>query len=235
MLQSNDGFSKLAITENVAQEIGRLGLDRFFPGWEEYLEDITSLIRGHSGHHHSGGERLIARREPVYHLGLERVNALLNLMRAADVVDLSHTLEERTHKQEFLRNVNAYLADSGQARQFRLFTHRLAEQRGILTNVIHNAIVEELSARHLLLPLLYYPDGVTYLGEKGQLVDISKDDLIRMGTRLAAIISNLTTARFQEFILPRPRDQSRCKMSRVRGPVFSSATRDLRHYPKTTT
>ena len=145
VLQTNEGFSRLAIAENVAQEVRRLGLGGFFPAWEEYLEDITSLIRGHSGHHHTGGERLIARREPVYRLGLARVNALLHLMRAADVVDLSHTLEERAHKTAFVGHVNAYLADSGQARQLRLLTHRLTEQRGILTNVIHNAIVEDLS------------------------------------------------------------------------------------------
>ena len=138
VLQTDAGFSKLATTENVAVEVQRLGLDGFFSDWEQYLEDITSLIRGHSGHHHSGGERLIVRREPVYGLGLARVNALLHLMRAADVVDLSHTLEERVLKQQFLGNVNAYLADSGMAKQVEFFTHHLTEQRGILTlSLIH--------------------------------------------------------------------------------------------------
>jgi CRISPR-associated protein Csc3 len=204
VLQSNDGFSKLAIAENVADEIRRLGLDRFFPTWEEYLADITSLIRAHSGHHHSGGERLIARREPVYRLGLARVNALLNLMRAADVIDLSHTLDERTHKQDFLGYVNAYLADSDQSRQLQLFSHRLTEQRGILTNVIHNAIVEDLIAQYHITPLLYYPDGVVYFAEKGQSVELTLPDLARIGTRIAAAISGLTTAKFRDFILPRP-------------------------------
>lgn len=200
VLQSNDGFSKLAIAENVAGEIQRLGLDRFFPTWEEYLADITSLIRAHSGHHHSGGERLIVRREPVYRLGLARVNVLLNLMRAADVIDLSHTLDERTHKQDFLGYVNAYLADSGQARQLQLFSHRLTEQRGILTNVIHNVIVEDLTAYYQITPLLYYPDGVVYLAEKGQSLAITNDDLTRIGARVAGVIAGLTTGKFEEFI-----------------------------------
>jgi len=204
VLQSNEGFSKLAVADNVAQETRRLGLDRFFPDWEQYLADITSLVRGHSGHHHSGGERLIVRREPVYRLGLERVNALLNLMRAADVIDLSHTLEEQTHKQEFLGHVNAYLADSGQARQLRLFCHRLTEQRGILTNVIHNALVEDLVAQYHISPLLYYPDGVVYLVEKGSAVELTAPDFTRIGARIAATVSSLTTAKFRDFILPRP-------------------------------
>ena len=201
VLQTEGGFSKLATTENVAQEVRRLGLDGFFPAWEQHIEDITSLIRGHSGHLHSGGERLIVRREPVYRLGLARVNALLHLMRAADVVDLSHVLEERTHKQQFLGHINAYLADSGQAKQLQFFTHRLTEQRGILTNVIHNAIVEDLATRYDLMPLLYYPNGVTYLAEKDRSVTITSDDLARMGARVAGIISGLTTGKFEEFIL----------------------------------
>ncbi len=200
VLQNNEGFGKLAVAENVAGEVRRLGLDRFFLAWEEYLADITSLIRAHSGHHHSGGERLIVRREPVYRLGLERVNALLNLMRAADVIDLSHTLDERTHKQEFLGYINAYLADSGQARQLQLFSHRLTEQRGILSNVIHNAIVEDMIARYQITPLLYYPDGVTYLVEKGKSPTIVDDDLARIGAKVAGVIAGLTTGKFEEFI-----------------------------------
>ncbi len=200
VLHTDGSFGKLAVVENVAAEVQRLGLDNFLPAWEEYLEDITSLIRGHSGHLHSGGERLIVRREPVYRLGLARVNALLHLMRAADVVDLTHTLEERPQKEQFLGHLNAYLADSGQGRQFRLFTHRLTEQRGILTNVIHNVIVEDLIARFGLTPLLYYPDGVAYLAEKGCVLTIAADDLAHIGASVASVIAGLTTGKFEEFI-----------------------------------
>jgi CRISPR-associated protein Csc3 len=200
VLQSKEGFSKLAVADNVGQEILRLGLERFFPSWEQYLADIISLIRAHSGHHHSGGERMIVRREPVYRLGLAGVNALLNLMRAADVIDLSHTLEERAHKQDFIGYLNAYLADSGQSRQMQLFSHRLTEQRGILTNVIHNAIVEDLIAQYHLTPFLYYPDGVTYLVEKGQHPIITGDDQARIGAKIAGVIADLTTGKFEEFI-----------------------------------
>lgn len=200
VLPNNGGFGRLAVAENIAREVRRLGIDGFFPDWEEYLEDITSLIRGHSGHHHSGGERMIARREPVYRLGLASVDALLHLMRAADVVDLSHTLEERTHKQTFVGYVNAYLADSGQSRQLALFSHRLTEQRGILTNVIHNAVVEDMVARYGLTPLLYYPGGVTYLAEKSQTIVVDAEDLARIGATIAGVIAGLTTGKFEEFI-----------------------------------
>ena len=193
-------FGRLARRENIADEIRRLGLDAFFPGWEAFLEDILSLVRGHSGHFHHGGERWIAKRDPVYGLGLDRVNALLHLMRAADVVDLSHTLEERAKKAEFLGHLNAYLADTGQPVQYEFFTHRLTEQRGLLTNLIHNGIVVELHERYRLVPLLYYPDGVAYLAKKGQPPTIDDEDLRRMARRIAQVITGMTTAKFREFI-----------------------------------
>lgn len=203
-LNGQESFSKLATRENIAAEIERLGLSSFFPEWETYLEDITSLVRGHSGHHHSGGERWIAKRAPVYGLGLEQVDALLHLIRAADVVDLSHTLEESTLKADFLGHLNAYLADSSHPVQYEFVTHRLTEQRGILTNVIHNAIAAELRERYGLIPLLYYPDGIAYLVEKGCTPTISDDDLPRMAQRVARTISKVTAIKFREFISPAP-------------------------------
>jgi CRISPR-associated protein Csc3 len=203
-------FGDLATQENVAAEIERLNLDAFFPEWQAYVQDILSLVRGHSGHHHSGGERWNVKRDSVYGLGLERVDALLHLVRAADVVDLSHTLEERDHKANFLGHLNAYLADSQTladehlATQHEFFIHRLAEQRGILTNVIHNAIAADLREQFGLIPLLYYPDGITYLSEKGRAPTIQGDDRARMARRVARTISKVTAAKFREFINPAP-------------------------------
>ena len=203
-LGRQEAFGKLATRENIAAEIERLGLSTFFPDWETCLEDITSLVRGHSAHHHSGGERWVVKRAPVYALGLERVNALLHLMRAADVVDLSHTLEERSHKAAFLSHLNAYLADSGLPVQYGFFTHRLTEMRGLLTNVIHNVIVTELRDRYGLVPLLFYPDGVAYLIERERKLTIGPTERQRMARRIAETISSMTEAKFREFIRSTP-------------------------------
>jgi len=199
-LDRQEAFGRLATRENIAAEIERLGLSAFFPDWETYLEDITSLVRGHSGHHHSGGERWIVRRAAVYGLGLERVNALLHLMRAADVVDLSHTLEERIHKADFLGHLNAYLADSGLPVQYEFATHRLTEVRGLLSNVIHNAIVAEMQERYGLAPLLFYPDGVAYLIERGRELALEPAGRRRIAQRIAEIISRMTESKFRDFI-----------------------------------
>jgi len=203
VLGTQEPFSKLATTENIAAEITRLGLDAFFPAWQAYLTDITSLVRGHSGHHHAGGERWVVKGADRYRLGLKRVNALLHLMRAVDVVDLSHTLEEQRHKADFLGHLNAYLADSGQAVQYTFFTHRLSEMRGLLTNVIHNSIVRELRDAHGLTPLLFYPDGVAYLIDRTQELHIGPAERQRMAARVAESLAQMTSAKFRDFISSR--------------------------------
>lgn len=193
-------FSRLATTENITAEIERLGLAAFLPDWQTYLADIESLIRGHSGHYHVGGEMLIPKRAAVYTLGMERVATLIKLMQAADVIDLSHTLTEQAHKQTFLSHLNTYLAESGQNRQYEFVTHQLTEQRGLLTNVIHNSLTTYLSETYNLIPLLYYPDGVAYLIERGREFAITANDLTGMAGHIAETISDLTTANFREFI-----------------------------------
>ena len=197
-------FGMMATRTNLAAEIEVLGLPAFFPNWKKYSHDIESLVRGHSGHHHAGGERWIVKRDPVYGLGLERVSQLLHLMRAADVADLSRTLGGGTAQADFLGHLNAYLADRGRPVQYQFVTHRLSEQRGILTNVVHNAIAIELRDRYGLIPLLYYPDGIAYLAEKGRAPDVNHDDLIRMAERVARTISTVTAAKYRDFISPAP-------------------------------
>jgi len=62
-------------------------------------------------------------------------NVLELLVRAVDVADLLHTLHDKPRKQkEFLFNLNG----ASESTQYELVTHRLHEQRGILSNVLHN-------------------------------------------------------------------------------------------------
>ena len=202
--EEKGAFTKLASKENIAAEIERLGLDRFFPTWQEYLEDMKSLILGHSGHAHSGGDRLFVKHANQYGLDLKRVNSLLHLMRAADIIDLSHTLEEKDHKSAFVGYLNAFLADSGQDRQYEFITHRLTDQRGLLSNVLHNAIAEEMENQHKLIPLLYYPDGIVYLQQRGQTLDLGEAIIFKIARRATASINQITRDKFADFIVPKP-------------------------------
>ena len=44
--------------------------------------------------------------------------------------------------------------------------HHVADNRGVLTNLIHNAALQAISHRYLCVPLLYAPSGVVYLAHK---------------------------------------------------------------------
>ena len=198
-MDDNRSYGKLAVGENIVDEIERLGLARFFPEYGDYLRDIESLIRGHSAHLHHGGERFIVKREREYSLGLKRVNELLNLIRAADAIDLSHTLDERKHKEDFLFHLNSF-SDV----QYAFCTHRLTEDRGLLSNVVHNAIVEHLQDELGLIPLLFYPNGAAYLVAKGLDIELAEEDVERMGRRVAESISKMTSRNLSDFVESKP-------------------------------
>jgi CRISPR-associated protein Csc3 len=197
-------FNRLATRENIATEIERFNLDTFFPAWQDYLADIESLARGHGRSTQTSGELLLAKAAPRYRLGRERILALRYLMKAADTLDLSHTLAETYHKNAFLDDLNTYLVESGVAKQYEFVTHRLTESRGLLSNVIHNGIADYLHEKYGLVPLLYYPDGTAYLAERGRGFILAHDDHAEMARRAAAAVSSMTKGKFRDFIEPRP-------------------------------
>jgi len=202
LLQQSQGMNKDAVPAQLTAQIIRFGLDTFFPQYTAYIEDLTTLARGHGGHTPVHGEALIVRNSSRYGLGQDRVLELLHLIKAVDVLDLSHTLEEQAHKTSFLSHLNAFALDHDV--QYMLFAHRLDESRGALTNILHNAISDELRARCDLLPLLLYPDGVVYLMQRGQEPQMSSTDIQRMAARAAGELANLTGGKFEEFIEVRP-------------------------------
>lgn len=184
-------YAKIAVPANFAQLVQKLGLDSFFPQYERYLKDITRIASQHGGH--SGGLSLTA--VPHSDIPSDRLEQLLSLVRAVDVADLSHTLEERAHKATFLSHINAFADD----RQYIFFVHRLAENRGSLTNMIHHAIVTVLRQQGLI-PLLFYPDGVVYLMEKGQQLTVDAALRRKLARQAAQAINELTGQEFESFI-----------------------------------
>jgi len=194
--QKNLRFADLASPETIAQELERLGADQFFPDWRDYLADIVALIRAHSGHFHQGGELLLARSRQAekYALG-EQVQRLSHLMKGLDILDLSHSLEERQHKATFLSYLNAYSTP-----QYEFVYHVVGEQRGILTNVIHNRIAEYMWRTHKVLPLLYYPDGVAYLALRGLRLDVDDQAFDAIATATANFLEDQTRGSFESFI-----------------------------------
>lgn len=184
-------FNYLATPQAVQGELEKIGVPQFFPAYRDYLEDITLLVRSHSGHYHTDAEWLIPAHNP-HRLPRERLETLRSLMKALDDLDMSTTLDERDHKAGFLAFLNAH-AD----KQYEFVYHRVSEQRGLLTNLIHNHIKDYLVERFGIVPLLFYPDGVAYLSKRGQEIAISEEDMKEIGKH---VIQATTRMLRREFI-----------------------------------
>jgi CRISPR-associated protein Csc3 len=194
MVEEQGKYKQIATREQVIGKIVETKLDCFFPGYDAYLDDILSLMKRHSAHQWEGMEALDLRRS--YRLG-DRLKLLVFLMRAADGIDLSHSLGEQRHKENFLVQLNN-VSDT----QYTFVTHRVVEQRGSFTNIVHNAAIEELRERFGLTALLLYPDGAAYLCPRGRSPTIDEATIVAIAERVAASLNEMTSKGFQQFIRP---------------------------------
>ena len=192
-------FNYLANAKNVRVVLTNLEMIRFFPEWQDYLKDIEVLVRAHSRHYHTYDETLDLDYDPYSYDKDRLLNYLVPIIRAMDVIDLSKTLEERAKKADFLRELNQILDI-----QYQFVYHKVSEQRGILTNLMHNEIVKYLETEKDLLPLLYYPDGVAYLVDRNRDPQIAADEITALGNRVVNHIESKTSSEFRKFIQGSP-------------------------------
>ena len=192
-------FNYLANAKNVSAALTNLEMERFFPEWQDYLKDVEVLVRAHSGYYNTYDETLDLNYDP-YSLEKDRLlKYLIPIIRAMDVIDLSKTLEEHAKKQDFLKKINNISNV-----QYDFVYHKVSEQRGILTNLIHNEIVKYLETEKDLLPLLYYPDGVAYLVDRNRDVQITTDEIATIGNVVVDNIEAKTRGEFSKFIQGSP-------------------------------
>lgn len=187
-------YSEIATPENVSKEIEKVGFDGFFENWRDYVEDITEIIRGHSGHNSVRGDSL-DRRSDSTRLGKKRLKELCHIIRAADVGDLSQGYSERKHKQTFLSHINRFTH-----RQYHLIAHQVSEQRGILTNIIHNQVAEFLYQKFEALPVFLYSQGTHYLVPVGTELSLTENDLLNIGKSVEQTINQMKSEEYGKFI-----------------------------------
>ncbi|OIO94574.1 MAG: hypothetical protein AUK03_06575 [Anaerolineae bacterium CG2_30_64_16] len=192
-------FNAIAVRETIQAELEKIGAPGFFPAYLDYLADITTLVRCHSGHYHTAGELLVRAYNP-YRLDRNRLEQVLcPLMKALDTLELSGTLTEHQEKEAFLAFLNSVTEQ-----QYVFVYHQMSEQRGLLTNIIHNEISHYLKEHFGLVPLLFYPDGVAYLMDKARPVRWDADHLIAIGQAVARKAAGMSRGNFAKFIKARP-------------------------------
>jgi CRISPR-associated protein Csc3 len=196
-------YVNIATMRNISAELQRIDLKRFFYEWENYLEDIRLLAHLHQ--HNAAPVFDLDQSSHNFALPYGRLVEFGLLMYAADNLDLSHTLSEHKHKQGFIAVINAV---SG--RRWRWVTHRLGENRGVLSNIIHNSVVAYLQDRHIhngqtvIVDLLYYPDGVAYLLPEREQFTWSDTDTADVALLVAKAIAQKQISRLDQFIKPKP-------------------------------
>ena len=133
---------------------------------------------------------------------------LKHLMKAADASDNSHSGDHRdpheTHiRDKLLQHINSAMPE----RQYRFFGHRLAELRGLFTNVMHNELVtyfREKYGEDACIDLQYYTEGVNYLLDKQIALEWTPDTMREVAARIESRLAAIQLEDLAQFIKARP-------------------------------
>ena len=157
----------------VRQKIEEFGLDVFLgKDWENHLDDIVWLVFN-AGEKYDSDRGLEIRGLQPRLDGRVR-NILQNFVRLSDLfasmVKNPRDIEsngQSVRLPEILNNLS-----NG---QLKFSYHALSDNRGVLTNIINNALMD-VHPRQYYTALLYLPDGVVYLA-KNNAPEINTDTL----------------------------------------------------------
>ena len=205
-------YANAATIEHIKQELESLEAQHFFPEWQKYLSDITYLAHGHQVMSQPGSQ---SNQNFIKQCELQRdrlEGPLRHLMKFADAADNSHSGDYATHDEKHIRDklvqhLNAALNAHIHPRRFRFIGHRLAELRGIETNIMHNQIVAFLQERYdkdACIDLLYHPTGVDYLLDKNIQFHWSPQDLRTLAQRIGQKFAQLQSNQLAQFIKAKP-------------------------------
>jgi len=202
-------YADAATPENIKEELERLEVDSFFPEWRMYLLDIVLLA--HSHQESATGTTYVFDQRKINQCMLPpgRLKGPLKfLMKAADTADNSHSGDhcdphEIHIRDKQLQHINAAMPDQ----QFRFIGHRLAELRGIFTNLMHNELVKYFLQKYgekNCIDLVYYPEGVNYLLDKKVPLEWNSETLREVASRVQKRLAEIQLEELAQFIKARP-------------------------------
>lgn len=149
----------------VAQKLLDFGLDSLLgENWKSHIDDIVWMSNNAGVKYDSDRGLEIRGLQPKLDSRIRE--SLANLVRLSDlfasvVKHPSHieiTKEEITDKKESLAEILGNISNH----QLKFSYHSLSDNRGVLTNIINNALMDAHPSK-FYAPLLYLPDGVVYV------------------------------------------------------------------------
>jgi CRISPR-associated protein Csc3 len=155
---------QLEVIRNVIHRLGEdLGFSTYLSNWLDYLDDVVFLAQNTQK---VEGANLNLR---DYRLQTQprRLDMLRFLSSYADVLvhlkSPSDVILRAADGRDTGNNLRKTLADIfGAGRAPRLAYHKLSDVRGLLSNLVHNAVMAELKSQGYE-PYLFFPNGVVYL------------------------------------------------------------------------
>lgn len=189
-------FAEIATQENIIAECTALELDAFFPEWRDNIRAIQHIINGHSGKYQTGLARHIPIARQAENISDARLEQLIHLTKAVDAFALMRDFAEVAPLRKGLLELNSIVPQ-----QYETAWHRLSEQRGLLSNVLHRAASLELQEQGWI-PLLLFPEGSYYLKP----VDsrLASDTNHAIALRFAKRLQQLGAQKFADFIKAKP-------------------------------
>ncbi len=158
----------------VADQLRLCNVEKFFPEFAAYLEDITYLVvntqQMWGTHLHTFNWRL--------QLKERRLLLLRRLCTYSDHIAYLITSPAAILGDTETRTLTTILSEL--SNDELVFTyHQLREVRGLLTNVINNGIVQLfIDGRNGVWPYLFFSDGVVYIKRKSLQLVLSKEQIV---------------------------------------------------------
>ncbi|MGI0494987.1 type I-D CRISPR-associated protein Cas10d/Csc3 [Alkalinema pantanalense CENA528] len=141
----------------ISQKMQDLGLDQLIGStWRSYIDDIL-WISNNAGEKWDADLGMKTRGLDQCQLDERIQQILIRLVRLSDL--FASVIK---HPGNITANNFTDLLRDLSARQLRFSYHALSDNRGVLTNVINNALMD-LHPQEFYQPILYLPDGVVYL------------------------------------------------------------------------
>lgn len=170
----------IALIRPIIEKLGNeLDFSAFFPAWRDYLDDIVFLAQNTQT---VAGANLNESLYPSLRLRPRRRDTLRMLSSFADVLvhitrpsDVAERDSRGRNTAQNLRTKLGLLFDMGEAP--RLAYHQLTEVRGLLSNLLNNALMRALEGQGYQ-PYLFFPDGVVYLVPPGHTATLDPAPLI---------------------------------------------------------